>query len=90
MSDPCVYTFGQGNDYAMMTLYVDDLVVTGGNTSVLKTLRDKLKSRFEMSDLGEASLVLGMKIERDKRQDPSHFAEGLHTTSTGTPWYAWL
>ena len=41
-SDPCVYTIGISDTFTILTLYVDDLLLLGGNTPVLKDLKRKL------------------------------------------------
>ena len=45
--------------------YVDDLLVVGERKEVL-SVRDGLEKIFTLSDLGEASLFLGIELERDK------------------------
>ncbi|CAN0014387.1 unnamed protein product [Sphacelaria rigidula] len=34
VSDACVYVKGSGDDYIMLTLYVDDLLITGPNSAI--------------------------------------------------------
>ena len=50
--------------YVMITLYVDDLLITGSNDKVIKSTKDMLKSHFDMKDMGLAYVILGMKISR--------------------------
>ena len=64
---PCVYTFGTSDTSSMRTLYVDDLLLLGGNTPVLKELKRKLTERFTMTDMGYVSLFLGMQITRERQ-----------------------
>lgn len=47
-------------------LYVDDLLITGSKTSEIEKVKNKLKSEFEMTDLGELSLFLGMEFLKMK------------------------
>lgn len=47
-------------------LYLDDLLLLGGNKPVLKELKRKLMERFTMTDMGDVSLVLGIQIARDR------------------------
>ena len=42
---PCVYAFGTSDTSSIPTLYVDDLLLLGGNTPVLKELKRKLIER---------------------------------------------
>src|SRR5271163_2543969 len=50
----------------IVCLYVDDLFLFTSSTGLLKQFKEGLKSRFEMEDLGEAKLVLGMQVTRDR------------------------
>ena len=45
---------------AILTPYVDGLVLAGGDKAVLKILKVKLISRFATTDMGNISLILGM------------------------------
>ena len=49
-----------------MTIHVDDILTTGPDKILLGQLKEKLMARFSMMDLGEVSLILGMKITRDR------------------------
>lgn len=49
----------------ILAVYVDDLIIVGVERDVIE-VKEKLASEFEMSDLGEAHWLLGMKIEIDK------------------------
>ena len=67
-SDPCVYTHGSGDTLVILTLYVDDILITGKDESVVRHLKKALTDRFAMSDMGEVSLILGMTVTRDYDQ----------------------
>ena len=64
-SDPCVYVYEDENGSATLTLYVDDVLLLGANKQLLDKLKKKLMDRFEMTNMGDASRVLGMNITRD-------------------------
>eukprot|EP00752_Nemacystus_decipiens_P002765 g2583.t1 len=63
-SDPCVYVYGSGNEYVVLSIYVDDVLLLGVDPSVVKNIREQLMNKFSMTNLGSASLVLGMEIEQ--------------------------
>ncbi|CAM9888187.1 unnamed protein product [Sphacelaria rigidula] len=65
-SDPCVYTKGSHEGYLMLTLYVNDVLMTGPSITILRQVQDALKSRFSISELGPVSLILGIEVIRDK------------------------
>ena len=65
-SDPCVYVYKVENGSAILTLYVDDVLLLGTNKQLLEKLKKKLMDRFEMTDMDDVSRVLGMNVTRDR------------------------
>ena len=64
-SDTCVYLYDHDGVRIYLTLYVDDLLVASNNSDAMAMVKDKLKQRFKMTDMGAVSLVWGMEIKRD-------------------------
>ena len=64
-SDPCVYTHGSGVTLVILTLYVDDILIAGKDPTLVEQKKKELKERFEMTDTGEVSRILGMELTRD-------------------------
>jgi len=52
--------------HIVVSLYVDDLFVTGDNLNVVKQFKLDLEAEFELSDLGEMKYFLGMEICQSK------------------------
>ncbi|KAK3006364.1 hypothetical protein RJ639_016617 [Escallonia herrerae] len=48
-----------------LLLYVDEMLITAKSMSNVNDLKEQLKRKFEMKDLGAAKRILGMKIQRD-------------------------
>ena len=67
-SDPCVYTFSGCGAIDILTLYVDDVLLLGKSVQGLWRAMQKLMSRFSMTDMGDASLVLGMGVTRAREK----------------------
>ena len=65
-SDPCVYIYSGGGAIYMLTLCVDDVLLLGKDHRVLERIKRKLIGLFSATDIRDASLVLGMKITRDR------------------------
>lgn len=61
--DPCVYVRNEENGLKFTAVYVhvDDLGVTGND---IRTFKEEISSRWEMDDLGMASIVVGIEINR--------------------------
>jgi transposase InsO family protein len=65
-SDSCVFVH-RGDGYVMfIALYVDDLLIFSSSLPRLLHLKSKLSQLFEMTDMGEAHYILGLKITRNR------------------------
>ncbi|EOY05825.1 Uncharacterized protein TCM_020726 [Theobroma cacao] len=47
-----------------VSLYVDDLIIIGGDDITLQLFKKQMQSEFEMSDLGLMSFFLGLEIKQ--------------------------
>ena len=66
-SDPCMYIKVDGRSVVIISLYVDDLLLAGNNLDAISWIKGELNKRFEMKDLGEAKVILGLEITRDRK-----------------------
>ncbi|MCO5552868.1 hypothetical protein L7F22_006386 [Adiantum nelumboides] len=67
--DSCLYVKRQPNgQLIMLILYVDDMLIAGHSKKNIADLKTKLKSKFDMKDLGEANHILAMRIIRDRKK----------------------
>ena len=67
-SHPCVYVHGSGDTLIILTLYVDDILLTGKDPVLADQKKRELKERFEMTDMGEVTRILGMEVKHDYDQ----------------------
>ena len=65
-SDPCLYLYDSNGAKTYLTLYVDDILLAGNDSNAVSMVKGKLQKRFNMTDMGEASLVLEMGIKKDR------------------------
>jgi hypothetical protein len=67
-SDAGVYVYHQrtGDGPLIVILYVDDITIMGRSLKAVKKLKSDLAERYEITDLGEISSYLGIKITRDR------------------------
>ena len=49
----------------ILHLYVDDILIFGTSLNVIKEVKDLLSNNFEMKDLGEADVILNVKMLRE-------------------------
>ena len=61
-SDYCCYFRRQGENFAKVLVWVDDLVSFTNSPAESDRVEEKLKSKFKIKTLGKPSLLLGMKI----------------------------
>ncbi|GKD48605.1 zinc finger, CCHC-type containing protein, partial [Tanacetum coccineum] len=70
-------SFGKG---VIICLYVDDMLIFGTNQNQVDKTKKFLSSRFSMKDMGEAYVILGIKIKRENKGiviTQSHYIEKL-------------
>ena len=60
--DPCLYIKVVDGHCVLVLVYVDDVLVTGISLDEIAHTRDDLKTRFEMTDSGKYTFVLGIKL----------------------------
>ena len=51
----------EGN-VVLISLYVDDLIITSNASHLIEDIKTKLSQMFEMKDLGEIHYCLGLEI----------------------------
>ena len=64
-ADKCVYYRYGGGEGVILCLYVDDILIFGKNINVIKEVKDFLSGNFEMKDMGEANVILNIKLLRE-------------------------
>lgn len=77
--DPCLYVkYREDGVLMIIALYVDDLLLAGNDISGIKWMKNELNKRFEMKDLGEAKLCLGLEITRDRPNRRLHLTQSKY------------
>jgi hypothetical protein len=66
INEHVVYTRGKDQHRLIVGVYVDDLVITGGDVAMIKHFKREMKSTFQMSDLGLLSYYLGLEVKQGK------------------------
>jgi len=66
-SDHCTYyKRSSDNDFIILLLYMDDMLVVGPNKDQIQELKAQLAKEFDMKDLGPTNKILGMQIHLDR------------------------
>ena len=70
IADTSLFVLRKNGDIVYLLVYVDDIIVTGSNNSLINVIIASLATRFSIKDLGDLHYFLGIKVTRN-----SH---GLH------------
>ena len=62
----------------IVLVYVDDLLLVVSSLAEIYKIKDALHKRFEMKDLGEAKVILGREIRRDKALGTLELSQGKY------------
>jgi len=54
--DKYVYTKVVDNDYVIICLYVDDMLIFGTSLNIVQSTKSFLSTNFDMKDLGEVNM----------------------------------
>jgi len=65
-SDACLYLLMDDGEVIIVLVYVDDLLLVASSLAAIYKIKDALHKRFEMKDLGDAKVILGLEIRREK------------------------
>ena len=68
VGDRCMYLKTVADNFLILALYVDDVIVVINLLLLLKSEKEKLMKRFAMKDLGEAKFCLGIQIIRRRKE----------------------
>ena len=75
-SDHCVFVQKfSDDDFIILLLYVDDILIVGRNPSRITNLKKQLSKSFSMKDLGPAKQILGIRICRDRMKKKLYMSQ---------------
>lgn len=65
LADYSMFTYKQGSLFTVAVIYVNDILLTGDNISMIADLKVALHEEFSIKDLGEAKYYLGLEVARN-------------------------
>ena len=74
-TDPCIYRKNDVNGVMIIALYVDDLLLAAKGMNQISWIKKMFSERFEMKDLGEAKVCLGLEITRNRAQKKLYLSQ---------------
>jgi hypothetical protein len=66
LSESTLYVKHKGKNSLIISLYVDDLLVTGNDTRLVEEFKQEMMQAFEMTDLGLMTFFLGIEIKQNE------------------------
>ena len=66
VADPCVYISKNGNEYKIIVIYVDDLMIFTKTEEKTNEIKRAVKEAFSIKELGELGYCLGIEIHRNR------------------------
>ena len=82
VSDHSLFLLCEGEDFLMMLVYVDDILLFSSSSPLISKVQGLLENRFKCSKMGEVKYYLGMHVEREMdkgvlRLNQRKYCEGL-------------
>jgi hypothetical protein len=65
-ADHAVFVHSHDDQFSIIILYVDDITLASTSLATINRDKESLKAKYQMTDLGELSWILGMHITRDQ------------------------
>ncbi|KAJ1581736.1 hypothetical protein NDA12_001064 [Ustilago hordei] len=63
---PCIYTRGEGDNFAIVVIYVDDTLIIAPTLETVRRIKEEIGQKWRMEDGGNVSHFLGIKITRNR------------------------
>jgi hypothetical protein len=78
--DKCVYIKQNKNDYVILCLYVDDIMILGSNNQVINITTSFLSENFDTKDFSLVNVILNIKLLKNNNSfalTQSHYIEKI-------------
>jgi len=79
-SDHCVWIWAKDGIKVIIPAYVDDLTLACNNVPTLKRIKEELKKRYKMRDLGPIAYILGIEVIRDRANRKMYLSQRKHVS----------
>lgn len=93
LADPCIFVRIVNRCISIIGCHVDDLALFCNTRAVLNELKAELSKEFEMTDLGDIKLIVGLAVTRDRANrtitlSQSHYIEQFGNRFQGDDVYS--
>ncbi len=79
-SDPCIYTT-ETDEMFIIAVYVDDILLAGHSNKRMTEVKKLLARHFELTDMGELTQFLGVKIVQKPKTEEIWMGQTTYTKS---------
>jgi len=62
--DPCVYIHTRDGETAIVTVWVDDLLLFADSAEVMERMKNDIRTEWEVTDMGEPTKIMGIEISQ--------------------------
>jgi hypothetical protein len=73
--DKTLFTLKYGNDFLLVEIYVDDIILGGSSHSLVSSFYKTTENEFYMSMMGELTFFLGIQVKQTKKGTFIHQAK---------------
>lgn len=64
ISDPSLFIYNHGSTVVYLLLYIDDIILTGNDSTAISAIIEELHHSFKMKNLGPLTYFLGIQLVR--------------------------
>ena len=65
--DTCVYSYRSGNQFIILAVHVDDMLIVLNSIHELTEMKRNLTKHFKVKDLGEVKFLLSIEVIRNRK-----------------------
>jgi len=76
--DACLYLLMDDGEIIIVLVFIDDFLLVASSLAAICRIKDALHKRFDMKDLREAKVILGLEIRRDKALGTLKLSQGKY------------
>jgi hypothetical protein len=62
ISDPCTYILHEGDEFIIVTIWVDNLLLFTMMDELIEQTKANLEAKWELTNLGEPVKIVGIEI----------------------------
>ena len=66
-SDPSMFLHRSSNGITVLLVYVDDIIISGTDSNMIKYLQTSVHESFHMKDLGPLTFILGLEVHQSEK-----------------------